>query len=446
MAKNKTSKSSKPVKAAISVKSASKPKPKVEVKSKTAVKVKPKAKPVAKVAVKTKKVEPKKKIEPKKIVQAKAKKETPQKIESKKVVPSKSGAVTSKKKAPESLKKTVSVPEPKPKVSKTSIPENKPLPKKKTEPKKNEEDIILEAVPEIDIPVLKPVKEPKVKKEKAPKKPPKKAAEKKVIIVIGHRGNSGHFPENTIESISSCFHIPGVMGAEFDVQMTRDGEIVIFHDDDTSRFSDDKNKIASSSYLELKRIDIGGWFSPEFKNKHIPTLDDVMGVLTYNNPQFFYNIEIKKSPFLRGEMLKNFMTKLFQVVDSWVEPKRVLYTSFDWECLDLLRHHGQEIRLGVLTDQPDERGWISKVKQLNAEFIVVPMSKIDSEFMDIVKTELEAGVVGYTEFEHDSKEKELQMVTKVKEFNISGLIVNYPAEVKEIVTVIKETAKEVPIV
>jgi len=445
MAKNKTSKTSKQVKASKSVKPVSKPKPKVEVKSKPAVKVKPKSKPVAKAAVKPKKAEPKKKIETKKIEPAKAKKETPKKIESKKVVPSKSGAVTSKKKAPELVKKTVLVPEPKPKATKV-VAESKPLPKKKAESKNNEEEVILEPVPEIDIPVLKPVKEPKVKKEKTPKKPPKKVAEKKVIIVIGHRGNSGYFPENTIESISSCFHIPGIMGAEFDVQMTRDGEIVIFHDDDTSRFSEEKNKIASSSYLELKKIDIGGWFSPEFKNKHIPTLDDVMGVLTYNNPQFFYNIEIKKSPFLRGEMLKNFMTKLFQVVDSWVEPKRVLYTSFDWECLDLLRHHGQEIRLGVLTDQPDERGWISKVKQLNAEFIIIPMSKIDSEFMDIVKTELEAGVIGYTEFEHSQKEKELQLVAKVKEFNISGLIVNYPSEVKEMVTVIKEPAKEISVV
>lgn len=278
----------------------------------------------------------------------------------------------------------------------------------------------------------KPKKSKKDKKDKA-KKAPKRPFVKKEIIVIGHRGNSSHFPENTIEAITSCFHLNKVIGAEFDVQMTKDGDFVVFHDDDTSRFSDNKIKISSASYSELKKIDVGGWFDQKYHNTPMPLLDDVMAVLTHNNPNFFYNIEIKKSPFIRGELVKTYMNRLFTQVDSWVDPKRVLFTSFDWECLDYLRHNGQDVRLGVLTDQPDERGWISKVKQLNAEFIVVPMSKIDSELMDIVKTELETGVVGYTEFNYDQKQEELDLVEKVKVFNISGLIVNYPEEVKAIV-------------
>lgn len=277
----------------------------------------------------------------------------------------------------------------------------------------------------------KPKRGKKAKKDKAKKS--KKVFIKNEIIVLGHRGNSGYFPENTMESITSCFNLPKVIGAEFDVQMTKDGDFVVFHDDDTSRFSENKLKIASATYSELKNMDVGSWFDPKYHQLRIPHLDDIMGALTHNNPNFFYNIEIKKSPFIQGESIKMYMNRLYTLVDSWVDPKRVLFTSFDWECLDYLKHHDQDVRIGVLTDQPDERGWISKVKQLSAEYIVIPMSKIDDEIMSIVKNDLETAVMGYTEFSYNQKEEELELVQKVKAYNISGLIVNYPEEVKAIV-------------
>ena len=428
-AKNKPVKKNAPIKAA--------PKKSEPVKSakKVTPKVKEVKKPVKAAEVKKAVVKPTKpeKVEVKKEIKPKAAKPSPAKTEKPSVKPPKEEKIKAKAKKSEDLSD-----EPK---DELEIGDELPV---EEIPGLEEAGEDLKGELAVAIPIIviendeddedfpKPKKSKKDKKDKA-KKAPKRPFVKKEIIVIGHRGNSSQFPENTIESITSCFHLNKVVGAEFDVQMTKDGDFVVFHDDDTSRFSENKIKISAATYSELKKIDVGSWFDQKFHNLHMPLLDDVMAVLTHNNPNFFYNIEIKKSPFIRGELVKTYMNRLFTQVDSWVDPKRVLFTSFDWECLDYLRHNGQDVRLGVLTDQPDERGWISKVKQLNAEYIVVPMSKIDSELMDIVKTELETGVVGYTEFNYDQKQEELELVEKVKVFNISGLIVNYPEEVKAIV-------------
>jgi|GEM_PF-6727869 len=269
-----------------------------------------------------------------------------------------------------------------------------------------------------------------------PKQPRKsKKAQKKITIVrppvqiFGHRGNSGYFPENSIKAFKSCLEISGISGAEIDVQMTRDGEVIVYHDEDLTRFGGPKAKIPTTSWNEIKKIDIGSYYGPESAGTTIPLLDDLMALLPENSEDFLLNIELKISPVLKGENLKTFVHRLYTQVDSWVDPRKILFSSFNWDCLDILRHYSQEMRLGVLTDQPDERGWISKVKQLNAEFLIVPMSKCDPEFIALVTEELEAGIIAYTEFDYKLKEEELDLCRTLLTSNIRGLIVNYPQDV-----------------
>ncbi|MCK6600993.1 MAG: hypothetical protein L6Q77_04145 [Bacteroidetes bacterium] len=268
------------------------------------------------------------------------------------------------------------------------------------------------------------------KQSKKTKKVPKKiTVQKPEILVLGHRGNSGYLPENSIKAFKSCIDLPGVAGAEIDVQMTRDGEVIVYHDEDLTRFGGPKAKIPTTSWPEIKKIDIGTYYGTEYTGTTIPLLDDLMGLLPQENPDFLLNIELKISPVLKGENLKTFVNRLYTQVDSWIDPNKILFSSFNWDCLDMLRHFSQEMRLGVLTDQPDERGWISKVKQLNAEFLIVPMSKVDQEFVSLVKEELEAGIIAYTEFDYKLKDEELEMASQLIKLDIRGLIVNYPQDV-----------------
>lgn len=184
---------------------------------------------------------------------------------------------------------------------------------------------------------------------------------------------------------------------------------------------------------ELKKVDYGVLYNKKFKGVGIATLDDILSLVPEDSADFLLNIELKISPLLKGEFVKNFVNRLYMQVDSWIDPRHVLFSSFNWESLDLLRHYSQDMKLGVLTDQPDERGWISKVKQLSAQYIIVPISKVDKEFETLVKDELETSILAYTEHHYTDKESELNACGKVIQHDIHGLIVNHPLDVYNLI-------------
>jgi len=88
---------------------------------------------------------------------------------------------------------------------------------------------------------------------------------------IAHRGASGYAPENT----AAAFDLAIVMGAdaiETDVQLTRDGELVLFHDPTVERTSNGRGPIADYTLAELRALDLGAWLDPRFTGERIVTL------------------------------------------------------------------------------------------------------------------------------------------------------------------------------
>jgi glycerophosphoryl diester phosphodiesterase len=118
-----------------------------------------------------------------------------------------------------------------------------------------------------------------------------------VPTVIGHRGASGELPENTIASFGYAV-ADGVAILETDVHITRDGALVLFHDDLLERTTNGSGRIADHTLAELRQLDAGHRFSPAndgtfpFRGKGlgIPTLDEAL--LTF--PTLRWNVEIKE--------------------------------------------------------------------------------------------------------------------------------------------------------
>jgi len=105
--------------------------------------------------------------------------------------------------------------------------------------------------------------------------------------VIAHRGDSAHFPENTIPSFDRAVQL-GADAIEFDLRVSRDGEIVIIHDPTVDRTTDGSGAVDSLTVAELKRLDAGARFSPDggktfpFRGigLEIPTLDEMLARYT----------------------------------------------------------------------------------------------------------------------------------------------------------------------
>lgn len=101
------------------------------------------------------------------------------------------------------------------------------------------------------------------------------------LLCIGHRGASGHEPENTLRSISRALEL-GVDGIEIDVQWV-DGELVVFHDTRLDRTTNGRGPLAHQTFAQLRALDAG-------QGERIPTLREVCELL---GRRVFLNIELK---------------------------------------------------------------------------------------------------------------------------------------------------------
>lgn len=92
--------------------------------------------------------------------------------------------------------------------------------------------------------------------------------------VIAHRGDSAHAPENTLAAFRKAIET-GADWMELDTLTTRDGQLVVFHDRDLHRFANSPKKVIECSTEEMRALDVGAWFSPDFAGERVPMLDDV---------------------------------------------------------------------------------------------------------------------------------------------------------------------------
>ena len=94
-------------------------------------------------------------------------------------------------------------------------------------------------------------------------------------VIIAHRGAAGKAPENTLASIQQAIR-DGADWIEIDVQESSDGEVVVIHDSDFMKLAGVNLKVWDATLKQLKEIDIGSWFGPDFSAERIPTLQEVL--------------------------------------------------------------------------------------------------------------------------------------------------------------------------
>ena len=112
-----------------------------------------------------------------------------------------------------------------------------------------------------------------------------------VPLIMAHRGYSARAPENTLPAFEKAIEA-GCTAAELDVQMTKDGVIVVLHDSNLRRTAGVDKNIWDVTYDEIKDLDNGSFFSREYAGVTIPTLDQVLKLC---KDRLYLNIEIKRT-------------------------------------------------------------------------------------------------------------------------------------------------------
>ncbi len=100
------------------------------------------------------------------------------------------------------------------------------------------------------------------------------------ILVIAHRGDSAHLPENTLAAFASALEVGAEM-VEFDVQLTRDGEVVVLHDATVDRTTDGHGRVADLALRELRSLSAGfpDRFGSRYAGARVPTLAETLNLL-----------------------------------------------------------------------------------------------------------------------------------------------------------------------
>ncbi|ERK41888.1 glycerophosphodiester phosphodiesterase family protein [Levilactobacillus brevis ATCC 14869 = DSM 20054] len=150
--------------------------------------------------------------------------------------------------------------------------------------------------------------------------------------VIAHRGSKGTRPENTLLAFQAALDA-GADGIETDVQLSRDGQMVIMHDEKVDRTTNGSGLIKDLTLAQLKQLDAGSHFGREFAGTKIPTLDEVIQLLIADHFSGVFNLELKtnKIPYPGIEQqLATYFTQ--QPV-----PFRLVFSSFRAQSLITLR-------------------------------------------------------------------------------------------------------------
>lgn len=93
-------------------------------------------------------------------------------------------------------------------------------------------------------------------------------------LIVAHRGLLRHAPENTLANFRACLELR--LGFEFDVQKTKDGQLVCIHDNTVDRTTNGKGKVSDLTLEEIRRLDAGSWFDPRFAGEKVPTVEEVL--------------------------------------------------------------------------------------------------------------------------------------------------------------------------
>src|SRR5918911_3997990 len=113
------------------------------------------------------------------------------------------------------------------------------------------------------------------------------------VWVVGHRGAMGHCPENTPASFERGLEL-GADWIELDVHLSRDGALVVIHDETVDRTTNGHGAVRDHTLAELEALDAGSWFGADYAGQRIPTLDEV---LTWaRRRDTIVDIEIKNAP------------------------------------------------------------------------------------------------------------------------------------------------------
>lgn len=230
------------------------------------------------------------------------------------------------------------------------------------------------------------------------------------IINYAHRGASAYYPENTMIAFEKAVDL-GATGIETDVHMTKDGELVLIHDGNLKRTAGINELVKNLTLDEIKKVDVGSWLDPKYKNERILTLDEFLGWASQKN--IYINLELKSAVILYPGIEK----KVVETVRAYGMTERIIISSFNHYSLVDVKRIAPEIRVGVLYAEALYEPWLY-AKYMGASALHPIHYAVMPEFVSEAKKH---GIV-YNPYTVN----EIRDMKRLIDCGVNGMITNYP--------------------
>ncbi|MBD5449620.1 MAG: hypothetical protein HDR28_05600 [Lachnospiraceae bacterium] len=160
--------------------------------------------------------------------------------------------------------------------------------------------------------------------------------------IWAHRGCSQRYPENTLLAFEKAAAIRNLAGIELDIQLTKDGKLVVIHDERVDRITEGIGFVRDCTLVELKRLHIYADVNP---SQEIPTMEEVLDLLEPRCKEGMkINIELKTGVYPYPGMEE----KIVKLVHTRGVQKNIVYSSFYTLSLEKIRQLDSQAEIGIL--------------------------------------------------------------------------------------------------
>ncbi len=160
--------------------------------------------------------------------------------------------------------------------------------------------------------------------------------------IWAHRGCSQIYPENTLLAFEKAAGLDGLTGIELDIQLTKDGEIVVIHDERVDRTTESIGYVRDYTLSEIKRLHIYADSNP---SQSIPTIGEVLDLLKDRiRSGLKLNIELKNSIYPYAGMEE----KIVELIERYGLQENIVYSSFSALSLEKIKNIDSQAEIGIL--------------------------------------------------------------------------------------------------
>ena len=232
-----------------------------------------------------------------------------------------------------------------------------------------------------------------------------------MFVNYAHRGASAYAPEGTISAFDLGISM-GADGIELDLQGTKDGKIVIFHDDKIDNKSNGSGRIADYTYEELSRLDFGGWFDIRYKGEKIVLFEDF--AKTYLSKNLTFAIELK---------VQGIEKETLAIIDKYKTHNKIYITSFNYDILTAVRREDKDIKTGWLVQSINKES-IDGLLEISGNQICPNAEKTSDEDVALARSfGLEVRLWGV---------KDEEVMGRAFKLDTDGMTVNFPDKLKSL--------------